>query len=87
MPETQPISMSPYEIVLNAYVYFKATEMDQDSLIKVCIAAGCPNQNVARGILQQMEQRGLLTKKTTADGLVMYAPTSKANMAARSNLN
>jgi len=85
MSEKESQSLSPFEIILNAFVYFKASEMDEASLIKVCMATNCPNEKIVKAVLGQMVSRGLLTIKTTTEGLVMYAPVRQSNMSHRLN--
>lgn len=78
-----PEKPHPYQIVLDAFEYFKMTknldELDLGSLINICIAAGCPNSDVAQGVLNAMVMDQILTFRKTKDQVLFRVRKGKVH--------
>jgi hypothetical protein len=73
MSEVEPKrNLTPQEVIANAFIYFNAQQrgMDEESLIRVCLAANCPNRETARRVLVNMVKTGELTAETSGSQTV-----------------
>jgi len=79
-------SFSPQELILNAFPYFNASEIDELSLIQICLDADCPDVATAKGVLRRMVLDNLLTERIDQQsGLKMYAPCNHPSSKAMLN--
>ena len=87
MAESQPRRLSPEQVILESFVYFSASELDEASLVKVCITANCPNEEMAKKVLNNMVENNLLVVTTREDGTKMFsrAKPSPSEQSARLN--
>jgi len=71
---------SPRDMILNAFLYFHATELDEESLIVICLGTGCPDRSTALRVLANLVENGHLSLRNN-NGLKMYGkiPTGRAN--------
>ena len=47
--------------------------MDEDSLVKVSLAANCPNEALAKQVLTRMVEANFLSVRTAENGVKMYS--------------
>jgi hypothetical protein len=65
--DPQPQSLHPFQVVLTAFVFFNVPRegaIKKAGLVNVMVAARCPNERTAHGILDRMVEQGLLKKHT-----------------------
>lgn len=93
-PHSPNQSYHPFQIVLLAFEFLKKPEsaelkIAEDGLINCMLAANCPRQEVALGILARMQEFGLIEKiedsggvsyKRTAEGILRTPKTSAGQM-------
>ena len=53
---------TPEQVILEAFTYFKTDSMDEESLVLICVTAGCPGRETAIAVLVQMVKTGKLAK-------------------------
>ena len=79
-PEQQEPLSRPYEIVLLAFYYFQPQQgaevnIDETGLVRCMRATHCPSDAVAKRILQNMVQEGLL-QRAIVSGKTVYSRTA-----------
>jgi hypothetical protein len=57
-----PPMPGPYVVILKAFEFFKAQSIDEDSLVRIALTANCPNEDVAKRLLQKMVDEGYLVR-------------------------
>ncbi|MEI6887087.1 MAG: hypothetical protein WCK31_02505 [bacterium] len=72
-PELSKDSISPQDVIINAFDYFKATkgyeELKLTELIKISMEAGCPNPKLAKDNIANMVEKRLLSFNNKPDGV------------------
>lgn len=70
-------SPGPYKIVLAAFEYFlinrDQVEIDLTGLIRICIENDCPDQEMAKGVIANMVEFGLLEFRKDETGQPIFS--------------
>ncbi len=72
MNEQPPKRLTPQEIILKAFEYFSASEMDEASLVKISLAANSPSETLAKQVLDRMVESNFLSLRLDEKGIKMY---------------
>ncbi len=64
--------LTPDGMMLSAFDYFGSDRIFLDGLVRLALASGCPNPNVAQGVLLNLVERGLLSWHKDASGKVYF---------------
>jgi hypothetical protein len=71
--------ITPQEVLINAFGYFGAQAMDQESLVRIAIAANCPSAEIAIRVLLNMADDGLLLKEERDNQVIYSLPPKPDN--------
>ena len=67
-------SLTPQDVILNAYTYFEAECIDEESLTRVALQANCPSAEVAQGVFANMVSNGLIEKRIQDNKTIYCLP-------------
>lgn len=80
--ENLPPQPKPRDVILNAFEDIDAAEIDEKTLVNICIAAKCPNEVIARLLLQKMVDEDQLTVRDSSEHGTMYSPVRSTSSDA-----
>jgi len=66
--------LSPEEFLLGAFTFFKTDKIELDGLVKIALAGGCPNEDVAKGVVSNMIRDGILGFEKLQDKVIITLP-------------
>lgn len=68
-------TLHPFQVILKQFEYLNASKIAETSLVEICLKSNCPNEQVAKQILNNMVQQGLLEREYDKDnGITFYKP-------------
>ena len=73
MPEGTPKNnISPEQLLISAFEYFKTDKLDLESLRRIGKAGNSPSDEVTEGVLNQLVKQGVLEWEKDENGKVWF---------------
>lgn len=61
MTERRIIDLTPQEVMYYAFDYLNKAEIERAELLEFAVRMGCPSQEIAEAVLNNMYQEGMIT--------------------------